>query len=221
MTLSIEDVAGFEVNPYPDNCAIRPEIRVSWPNAGRCSRVEVKGDETHLPAQSSGRPRGWAALAEGALRQVLPVRVILVTGDPLIEEQKMNPQAPTATLPAAWLRPLPAGQAIPIWRWVLLPATTLMLKRYGGVWVSGELKLLPGSLHFAQSRLVKSSRTPPAVWSIPLATISDVTVQKGVLSETLEIRHAGTLTKMMTARSADFVAQLNQAISSQPGEAAL
>ena len=132
----------------------------------------------------------------------------------------MNPQ-PTVTLPAAWLRPLPTGQTIPIWRWVLLPATTLMLKRYGGVWVSGEMMLLPGSLRFAQSRLVKSSRTPPAAWSIPLEAISDVAVQKGVMSETIEIRHGDTLTKMMTARSADFVAQLNQAISSQPGEAAM
>jgi len=123
----------------------------------------------------------------------------------------LNTEAPLATLPVAWLRRLPDGYVIPIWRWVLFPATTIMLKRYGGMWMSGELKLMGSHIAFTQSRLVKSSRTPPAHWEIPLDSIADITVQKGLTSETIEVRHAGQTTKLMTARSAEFVELLNKA----------
>lgn len=125
----------------------------------------------------------------------------------------MTAESPVAALPVAWLRPLPQGYVIPLWRWLILPATAFMLKRNGGVWVSGELKLMPSRLEFSQSRLIKSSRIPPMQWSIPLDGVSDVAVKKGITSETVEIRHPGETIKLMTARSADFLAKLDQAIS--------
>jgi len=118
-----------------------------------------------------------------------------------------------ASVPAAWLRPLPDGYEIPLWRWVVLPATTIMLKRNAGVWVNGTLDLLPESLRFTQTRLSKAK--PPETWTLPLADISDVDVEKGLASEKIELRRAGRPVKLMAVRSAEFVALLRQAAFAQ------
>lgn len=125
----------------------------------------------------------------------------------------MTPKAPLAAIPVAWLKPIPDGYRIPMWRWLLLPATALMLKRSGGVWVNGTLQLTPTDLAFVPSRGLKSARQAADAWSIPLDTISRVTFAKGVLSETLEMHHAGGKARVMTARSADFIAQLQRFVT--------
>ncbi|KQX35725.1 hypothetical protein ASD04_13190 [Devosia sp. Root436] len=125
----------------------------------------------------------------------------------------MTETATVASIPAAWLRPLPQGHKIPFWRWIVLPATTLMLKRNGGVWMSGTLTLAEGNLQFTQTRLTKS-RNPPASWTIPLAEIADIGVEKRMASERIDIAHASGPIKLMSVRSEDFVAQLRQALPS-------
>ncbi len=124
----------------------------------------------------------------------------------------MDTENPTAKHPAAWLRPTPDDYKFHILRWIFLPATTWAIKRRGGVWISGELTLTVESLLFAQSMLIKSSRMQPVSWSIPLKAISNVEVKKAVASETLELRWADNSTKLLTLRSADFVAKLIQAV---------
>jgi len=114
--------------------------------------------------------------------------------------------------PVAWLQPLPEGYKISLWRWILLPATALMLKRNKGVWVSGELKLLPDCIQFTQSRVVKSARRPGIDWKLPLADIRNIATAKGVASETVEIEHANGTLKLMTVRSEEFVDRIRQAI---------
>jgi len=114
--------------------------------------------------------------------------------------------------PVAWLQPIPEGYKIPIWRWILLPATALMLKRNKGVWVSGELKLLADSIQFTQTRMIKSARNPGIDWKLPLADIRNITTSKGVASETLEFEHDTGTIKFMTVRSEEFVAKVRQAI---------
>lgn len=114
--------------------------------------------------------------------------------------------------PVAWLQPLPEGYKISILRWILLPATALMLKRNKGVWVSGELRLLPDSIQFVQSRLVKSARRPGIEWKLPLADIRDITTSKGVASETVTVEYATGSLKLITVRSEDFVNQIRQAM---------
>ena len=123
----------------------------------------------------------------------------------------MTETASVTAIPAAWLKPLPASYKIPLWRWIVLPATTLMLKRNGGVWLSGTLSLATDNLQFVQTRLTKS-RIPPDSWSIPLAEIADIGVEQRMASERVDIRHSRGTIKLMLVRSADFVAQLQQAL---------
>lgn len=124
----------------------------------------------------------------------------------------MSTTSPVAKIPVAWLRPLPEGYKIPIWRWILLPATALMLKRSGGVWMSGELEITATALSFVQSRMVKTARAPMEKWEIPLDAISELTVQKGMTSETLVLEHSGRTTKFLTVRAGEFIELLRGAI---------
>lgn len=124
----------------------------------------------------------------------------------------MSIETPVAKLPIAWLRELPEGYQIPLWRWILLPFAAWMLKRTGGVWISGELRLMQSRIEFVPSRLIKS-RGPSETWMIQLQDIEDVDVQKGIASERLKLRHDGRSTTLMAARSAEFVAQLTRAIN--------
>lgn len=128
-------------------------------------------------------------------------------------EQILSNQTATASLPVAWLKPIPKDYQIPMWRWVLLPATAFMLKRSGGVWINGTLHLTAIDLSFTQVKAIKTSRTMFETWSIPLTTITDVAHTKGVASETIEIRHPEGVAKLMTARSGNFVVQLQSAIA--------
>ena len=114
--------------------------------------------------------------------------------------------------PVAWLQPMPEGYKIPIWRWVLLPATALMLKRNKGVWVSGEMKLLADSIQFTQARVMKSARNPGIQWRMALSDIRNITTSKGVASETVEIEHSNGTLKLMTVRSEEFISKIRQAI---------
>jgi hypothetical protein len=131
----------------------------------------------------------------------------------MIEEPLLNIPASATTIPAAWLRPLPEGYKIPIWKWILLPAGAVMLHHSRGVWVSGDLSLRTDDICFSATRMLKSANAAAAEWNIRLADISNVTMKKGVASETIEIYHSGGIAKMMSARSADFVAALNRAAS--------
>jgi len=123
----------------------------------------------------------------------------------------LNNPDPIAKHPVAWLQPMPDGYKIPLWRWILLPATALMLKRNQGVWVSGELMLFPDRIQFVQSKMIKT-RSGGTQWELSLAKVIDITKQKGIASETIEIHSTGGTLKLMTVRSDDFIAQLNQAI---------
>lgn len=123
----------------------------------------------------------------------------------------MNNPDPIAKHPVAWLQPMPEGYQIPLWRWILLPATALMLKRNRGVWVSGELMLFPGKIRFAQSKMMKT-RSGGTQWKLSLAKVTDITRQKGIASETIELHSTGGTLKLMTVRSDEFIAQLKQAI---------
>lgn len=128
----------------------------------------------------------------------------------------MTVSTPVAAIPVAWLKPLPDGYKIPAWRWIVLPATTIMLKRNGGVWISGMLALLNDEVHFTQTKLTKSTRTPPAQWSVALADIANVSLEKGLASEKIEILYARGSIKLMSVRSLDFVALLQQALRRRP-----
>jgi hypothetical protein len=115
-------------------------------------------------------------------------------------------------IPVSWLRPLPEGYKIPIWRWVLLPATAIMLKRQGGVWMSGTLEIGDEELRFAQSQMVKSARNPAINWGIKLADISSINVASGMVSDTLQVEYSGGSVKFMTVRAGDFVSRLRAAV---------
>lgn len=114
--------------------------------------------------------------------------------------------------PVAWLRRTPAGYTIPVWRWILLPATALMLKRNGGVWMTGDLELTADELRFTRAKAVKLASTPMESWALAVSDIVNVHVHKGLASETLLIEHAGGTEKLLTARSGGFVEQLRSVI---------
>lgn len=122
---------------------------------------------------------------------------------------------PNNAIPVAWLRPLTPGYKIPLWRWILLPASAIMLKRNRGVWVSGGLQLSESELIFAQAKGLGLSRTPPASWSLPLSDITGLTVHKGIASETLELIYRGQPVKIMTVRAETFIAELRAATGLQ------
>lgn len=124
----------------------------------------------------------------------------------------MTEPTSAVSIPAAWLRPVAEGYRIPLWRWFLLPATTIMFKRYGGVWVNGALHLTDSDLRFAEVRAMKFSKKPLASWAIPFADISHVTITKGFASETLEIHMASTTAKLMTARADAFIEKLRAVV---------
>ena len=117
-----------------------------------------------------------------------------------------------SSIPVAWLKPIPEGYRIPLWRWLLVPATVLMLKRSGGVWISGTLSLTDGSLHFTQTKAIKTKSMQLEEWSVPIGEITDLTVAPGFASETLRITHSGGTHKLMAARSDDFVAGLRKTL---------
>lgn len=124
----------------------------------------------------------------------------------------MMTQTFPAPIPAAWLRPLPEGYKIPLWRWIILPAGALMLRRNGGVWVNGALALTGDGLQFTQTRMIKRAGAQPPGWTLPLARISNIEVVKGLASETLLVHHSGTAARLMTVRAEDFIASLRNAI---------
>lgn len=124
----------------------------------------------------------------------------------------MSRQPSVSSIPVAWLKPIPEGYRIPLWRWLLVPATALMLKRSGGAWISGTLSVEDGDLHFIQTKAVKTKSMQLEEWFVPLRDITDLTVAPGFASETLRITYSGGAHKLMTARSDDFVAGLRKAL---------
>lgn len=124
----------------------------------------------------------------------------------------MNRQQSVSSIPVAWLKPIPEGYRIPLWRWLLVPATVLMLKRSGGVWISGTLSVEDGDLHFMQTRAIKTKSMQLEEWTVPLGEISDLTVAPGLASETLRITHSTGVHKLMAARSDDFITGLRKAL---------
>ena len=124
----------------------------------------------------------------------------------------MTSQPSASSIPVAWLKPIPEGYRIPLWRWLLVPATVLMLKRSGGVWISGTLSVEDGDLHFVQTKAIKTKSMQLEEWTVPLDDITDLTVAPGFASETLRITHSLGTHKLMAARSDDFVANLRNAL---------
>ncbi|WP_152564345.1 hypothetical protein [Neorhizobium vignae] len=117
----------------------------------------------------------------------------------------------TYTIPAAWLTPLPADYKIPLWRWILLPASAWMLSRNGGQWVGGEFSIRLSAVHFARKGLIKTGR--PAEWSIPFARIHGISSKKGIASEIIEIHHTDGKTKIMSVRAEEFIELLRVSVS--------
>lgn len=136
----------------------------------------------------------------------------VMTPENPFQEEMLATEAPIARHPAAWLQPLPEGYTIPLWRWILLPATALMLRRNKGVWVSGELQLLPDRLRFTETRMSKSSRNPLRTWEILFTDIRDLRVKKSLAAETVEIDRGNAMTRLMTVRSDDFMARVREAL---------
>jgi hypothetical protein len=95
----------------------------------------------------------------------------------------------------------------------LLPAATWLLHRSRRTWLNGELSLQTDEIRFVKTMMKKSSPTATPEWSIPLSGITDVTMKKGMASETIEIHHSAGIAKLMSLRSADFIARLNEASS--------
>lgn len=126
----------------------------------------------------------------------------------------MSTAAPLATIPVSWLKRTPPGYSLPIWRWILLPATALMLKYYGGVWINGDLRLSKDAIGFIQTKAVPIASKSLEAWSVPLREVSAVTLSKGTVSDTIEIHHPGGVHKLMSARSEQFVAQVRAALPS-------
>lgn len=119
---------------------------------------------------------------------------------------------PANSIPVSWLQPMPEGYKIPLWRWILLPATVLMLKRQKGVWRNGTLHLDDEKLRFEQTRLIKSAQGASG-WSIPLGDISDISFTPGTLSERLEISTRNIQVRFMTVRAEPFVERLKAAVA--------
>jgi hypothetical protein len=115
-------------------------------------------------------------------------------------------------IPAAWLKLAPTGYQIPLWRWLVLPASTFVLKKRGGVWTNGDLAIEGEELRFTQVTALKLSKLPTLSWTIPLSEISGVETSKGMASETLSITHQRGVEKLLTARSQDFVDHLRTVI---------
>jgi hypothetical protein len=120
--------------------------------------------------------------------------------------------SPNNAIPVAWLRPISPDYKIPLWRWLLLPASALMLKRNRGVWVSGALQLTETGLVFAQAKGLGLSKTPPAAWTIPFEEITAISVSKGMASDTLLLTYKDQPVKIMTVRADSFIAQLRTAV---------
>lgn len=114
-------------------------------------------------------------------------------------------------IPAAWLRTAPPGYRLPVWRWILLPATALLFKMYGGSWVNGQLQLTADSLNFIQTR-TPLSRGPALNWSIKLDDITDVGFGKAMASERIIVAHAGGTATLMVLRSQDFAEKIRRAL---------
>lgn len=127
----------------------------------------------------------------------------------------MNSVKAASSIPVAWLKPMPEGYRIPLWRWLLVPATALMLKRNRGVWISGTLSLTDDDLHYVQSKAIKTKSTLLEEWTVQLDQITDLTVTPGFASETLAVTHRGETHRLMAARSGEFVAELRGALSRQ------
>lgn len=127
----------------------------------------------------------------------------------------MNSVKAASSIPVAWLKPMPEGYRIPLWRWLLVPATALMLKRNRGVWISGTLSLTDDDLHYVQSKAIKTKSTLLEEWTVPLDQITDLTVTPGFASETLAVTYMGETHRLMAARSGEFVAELRGALARQ------
>jgi hypothetical protein len=118
-----------------------------------------------------------------------------------------------AAIPVAWLKPIPPGYRLPVWRWILLPASALMLKLYRGVWISGQLELHEESLRFVQTSALPIKRRPAEHWTLALKDIRELDLRPGFGTETIELHHAGGVAKLMSARSEAFVARIRAALA--------
>lgn len=124
--------------------------------------------------------------------------------------------APIQSIPCAWLQPLPAGFRIPLWRWLLLPAVTWMIKRSNGTWVSGNLDLSSDDLRFSQVKAGRK-REPAIAFSFPLRDILSIELTPAFASERLTIHTATRSATFLVVKSSDFVADLRHQLGAFSG----
>jgi hypothetical protein len=117
-----------------------------------------------------------------------------------------------SVLSAAWLKPMPKGYKIPLWRWIFLPALTVMLKRDGGSWVMGEVTATADTLSFGQTAKTKTKSGPGEAWELNFAEISEVTLKGGMAQDRITITHSEGTKTLIAIKAADFVAQLQNRI---------
>lgn len=125
----------------------------------------------------------------------------------------MNQPHNTASIPVSWLRRMPEGYKQPLWRWILLPASALMVRHYGGTWSSGVLELRETALFFTPTKASALFTRGLTAWQIPFGDIRDVEFNRGAASETILIHHTHGTEKILSARSEPFFNALREAIT--------
>ncbi|RDE09253.1 hypothetical protein DVH29_07270 [Pelagibacterium lacus] len=105
-------------------------------------------------------------------------------------------------MPAAILRPLPKDYQFAVWRWILLPAVTYMIRRNGGTWASGTIHLFAQELRFTFS-----GRNGGTV-SVPIDQHLTICLRKAMASERLILERDGTTYTFMVVRPTAFVETL-------------
>lgn len=121
------------------------------------------------------------------------------------------------SIPAVWLRKFPPGYKLPLWRWILLPATTFMFHRNQGVWVSGNLQASAEGLDFAPTKMTASANKTAATWSLRWADIHEIDFTQGVAMDRIAIRHANGTYALQGARSSAFFERAKEALRNRNG----
>lgn len=131
----------------------------------------------------------------------------------------MNAQPPNSGIPVSWLRRVPEGYRQPLWRWFILPASALMVRHYGGAWVSGVLQIGDTGLLFSPNKASAFLGKGVIPWQLPFSDIAEVDFKRGKISETILIRHRTGTEKILSARSEPFFHQLQAAVANRPATA--
>lgn len=115
------------------------------------------------------------------------------------------------TIPAVWLHRFHPGYKLPLWRWILLPATTFMFHRNQGVWVSGNLQAGEEGLTFAPVKL--SANKSATTWTLQWSEIHDIAFAPGIAMDRITIRHETGTHSLQSARSGPFFERAKERIA--------